>query len=69
MRAVASVLVDCAPKDRMRAEANQRADGLRIVFEGLSGLSARKAAEELNSMDVPTPNSGKWHATTVIQDP
>ena len=51
----------------LRAEANQRADGLRKVFEGLSGLSARKAAEELNSMKVPTPNGGKWHATTVIR--
>jgi DNA invertase Pin-like site-specific DNA recombinase len=51
----------------LKAEANQRADGLRRVFEGLSELSARKAAEELNSMNVPTPNGGKWHATTVIR--
>jgi hypothetical protein len=30
--------------------------GLRRVFEGLSELSARKAAEELNAMKVPTPS-------------
>jgi hypothetical protein len=45
----------------------QRAQGLRRVIEGLSGLSAQKAAEELNAMNVPTPNGGKWHVTTVIR--
>jgi hypothetical protein len=37
------------------------------VFEGLSGLSARKAAEKLNADGVPTPAGGKWHATQVIR--
>jgi hypothetical protein len=37
------------------------------VFEGLSGLSARKAAEELNARGVPTPAGAKWHAATVIR--
>ena len=32
--------------DITKAEAQQRAEGLRSVFEELSGLSARKAAEE-----------------------
>jgi hypothetical protein len=48
-------------------EAKDRAEGLRSVFEGLSGLSARKAAEELNARGVPTPAGGKWHAATVIR--
>ena len=48
-------------------EAQERAEGLRSVFEGLSGLSARKAAEKLNADGVPTPAGGKWHATQVIR--
>ena len=52
---------------KLKAEADQRSQGLRKVIEGLSGLSARRAAEELNAMNVPTPNGGKWHATTVIR--
>jgi hypothetical protein len=37
------------------------------VFEGLSGLSARKAAEKLNADGVPTPAGGKWHTMQVIR--
>jgi hypothetical protein len=37
------------------------------VFAGLSELSARKAAEELNAQGVPTPEGGRWHATQVIR--
>jgi DNA invertase Pin-like site-specific DNA recombinase len=48
-------------------QATERAEGLRTVFEGLSSLSARKAAEELNNRNVPTPEGGKWHATQVIR--
>jgi DNA invertase Pin-like site-specific DNA recombinase len=51
----------------LHAEANKRAEGLRRVFESLSGLSARKAAEQLNADKVPTPDGGKWHATQVIR--
>jgi DNA invertase Pin-like site-specific DNA recombinase len=51
----------------LEREAKERAEGLRSVFEGLSGLSARKAAEELNARGVPTPAGGKWHAATVIR--
>jgi hypothetical protein len=51
----------------LEQEAKQRAEGLRGVFEELSGLSARKAAEELNNRGVPTPSGGKWHATQVIR--
>jgi Recombinase len=45
----------------------QRAEARRDVFEELSGLSARKAAEELNARGIPTPDDGKWCATQVIR--
>ena len=48
-------------------QAKERAYGLAGVFAELSGLSARKAAEELNARGVPTPSGGKWHATQVIR--
>ena len=53
--------------DINRAEATERAHGLRSVFAGLSGLSARKAAEELNRRGIPTAANGKWHAAQVIR--
>jgi DNA invertase Pin-like site-specific DNA recombinase len=56
-----------AKAKEVRLEAQERAEGLRSVFEGLSGLSARKAAEKLNAHGVPTPAGGKWHATQVIR--
>jgi hypothetical protein len=40
---------------------------LRPIFAELSGLSARKAAEELNHRGVETPEAGRWHAVTVIR--
>ena len=51
----------------LRAEANKRAERLRRVFEGMSGLSARQAAKKLNDDGVKTPEGGKWHATQVIR--
>jgi hypothetical protein len=51
----------------LEREAQERAEGLRSVSEGLSGLSARKAAEKLNADGVPTPGGGKWHAAQVIR--
>jgi hypothetical protein len=51
----------------LQREALQRAEGLRTVFEELSSLSARQAAEKLNADGVPTPNRGKWHAAQVIR--
>jgi hypothetical protein len=51
----------------LEREAKDRAESLRSVFEGLSGLSARKAAEQLNARGVPTPAGGKWHAMQVIR--
>jgi DNA invertase Pin-like site-specific DNA recombinase len=54
-------------EENLQREAQQRAEGLRSVFDGLSGMSARKAAEELNKQGVPTPAGGKWYATQVIR--
>ena len=51
----------------LKREAKERAHGLARVFAGLSGLSARKAAEKLNVDGVPTPEGGKWHAMQVIR--
>jgi DNA invertase Pin-like site-specific DNA recombinase len=48
-----------------KAEAKQRAEGLRGVFEELSGLSANAAAAELNRRGIPTANGGKWQAVQV----
>jgi DNA invertase Pin-like site-specific DNA recombinase len=43
----------------LEREAKERAQGLARVFAGLSGLSARKAAERLNAEGVSTPEGGK----------
>lgn len=51
----------------LRREAQERAEGLRGVFEELAILSARKAAEALNARGVRTPEGGKWYATQVIR--
>jgi Recombinase len=48
-------------------EAKERAERLRGVFERLSSLSAKKAAEELNTRGVPAPLGGKWSAMQVIR--
>jgi DNA invertase Pin-like site-specific DNA recombinase len=56
-----------AQSDITKAEAQQRAESLRGVFEGLSALSATKAAEELNRRGVPTAAGGKWQALQVIR--
>jgi DNA invertase Pin-like site-specific DNA recombinase len=47
--------------------AKEFAEGLRDVFEELSGLSTRKVAEALNSRGIPTPNGGKWRAAQVAR--
>jgi DNA invertase Pin-like site-specific DNA recombinase len=48
-------------------EAQGRAEELRPLFTELAGLSARKAAEELNRRGIATPAGGKWHAATVLR--
>jgi DNA invertase Pin-like site-specific DNA recombinase len=51
----------------LQREALERAEGLRTVFDELSSLSARKAAEKLNERGIATPEGGKWYATQVIR--
>ena len=51
----------------LQREARERAESVRGVFEELSGLSARRAAEELNARGIGTPEGGKWYATQVIR--
>jgi DNA invertase Pin-like site-specific DNA recombinase len=51
----------------LQREAMERAEGLRGVFDELASLSARKAAEELNTRGIATPEGGKWYATQVIR--
>ena len=53
--------------EELQREAKERAEGLRSVFEELSGMSARKAAKELNARGIPTSSGSKWHATQVIR--
>ena len=48
-------------------EAQERAEELRPLFIELAGMSARKAAEELNRRNIATPAGGKWHAATVLR--
>jgi len=50
-----------------RQAARERAEQLRPLFAELAGLSARKAAEELNRRSVATPAGGKWYAATVLR--
>lgn len=56
-----------AQSDRNAAEANARAEHLRPVLAELSGMSANKAAIELNRRGVTTPLGGAWHALTVMR--
>jgi DNA invertase Pin-like site-specific DNA recombinase len=53
--------------EEYQREAAERAEALRSVFEELSGLSARGAAEELNRRGITTAAGRKWHAAQVIR--
>jgi DNA invertase Pin-like site-specific DNA recombinase len=48
-----------------RDEAQRRAQKLKPLLAELAGLSANKAALELNKRGIPTPMGGQWHALTV----
>jgi DNA invertase Pin-like site-specific DNA recombinase len=50
-----------------RRQAVERAEGLRSVFGELAGLSARKAAEELNRRGIKTATGKVWTAMQVIR--
>jgi DNA invertase Pin-like site-specific DNA recombinase len=56
-----------AQSDKTAAEASERAEQLRPVLAELAGLSANKAAAELNRRKVATPSGGQWFATQVIR--
>jgi DNA invertase Pin-like site-specific DNA recombinase len=53
--------------DVIARQAVERAEALRSVFEELSDLSARKAADELNRRGIPGAAGGKWQAVQVIR--
>jgi DNA invertase Pin-like site-specific DNA recombinase len=50
-----------------RDEARQRAEELRPILMELTGMSANKAASELNKRGIPTPKGAQWHALTVMR--
>jgi len=52
---------------RNRDEVRQRAEQLRPILAELSGMSANKAAHELNLRGISTPRGGRWHALTVLR--
>jgi DNA invertase Pin-like site-specific DNA recombinase len=56
-----------AQSDENRLAAEERAERLRRVFEELSGLSARRAEEELNRRGITAAGGGKWHAAQVLR--
>jgi DNA invertase Pin-like site-specific DNA recombinase len=53
--------------EEYQREAAERAEILRSVFAELSGLSARKAAEELDRRGITTAEGKKWYAQQVIR--
>jgi DNA invertase Pin-like site-specific DNA recombinase len=50
-----------------KTAAADRAEALRPVFAELAGMSAHKAADELNARKVPTPTGRPWSPQTVIR--
>jgi DNA invertase Pin-like site-specific DNA recombinase len=50
-----------------RDEANRRAKELRPILAELAGMSANKAADELNRRGIATPKGARWHALTVMR--
>ena len=40
---------------------------MRPVFDELAGISARRAAEELNRRNIATATGSKWHAMQVVR--
>jgi DNA invertase Pin-like site-specific DNA recombinase len=47
--------------------ANERPTERRSVFETVSALSVRAAAEELTRRGVPASSGGRWHPTQVAR--
>jgi hypothetical protein len=40
---------------------------LRPILAELAGMSANKAADELNRRGIATPKGARWHALTVMR--
>ena len=56
-----------AGSERSAKEAAALAERMRPVMARLSGLSAHKAAAELNRRKIASATGGKWYAATVIK--
>jgi hypothetical protein len=52
---------------RSAKEAAALAERMRPVTAQLAGLSAHKAAAELNRRKIASATGGKWYAATVIK--
>jgi DNA invertase Pin-like site-specific DNA recombinase len=50
-----------------KREADAFAERMRPLMEELAGLSANKAAAELNARGVATATGARWHPATVIR--
>ena len=48
-------------------ESVARAESLRPLLEGMSGLSARAIASELTKRAIPTAQGAAWSAKTVLR--
>jgi DNA invertase Pin-like site-specific DNA recombinase len=56
--------------DKIKADAQNRADNLRTMVEELRGLgvmSVRGIAQELNRRGAVTARNGQWHPTSVVR--
>jgi DNA invertase Pin-like site-specific DNA recombinase len=56
--------------DRIKADAQNRADNLRAIVQELRGsgvTSVRRIAHELNRRGAVTPRNGQWHSTSVVR--
>jgi DNA invertase Pin-like site-specific DNA recombinase len=51
----------------LQAEAEARAEALRLVFTDLAGLSHRAAAKALNERGIPTATGKQWYAEQVAR--
>jgi hypothetical protein len=56
-----------AGSERSAKEAAALAERMRPVMAQLAGLSAHKAAAELNRRKIASATGGKWYAATVIK--
>jgi DNA invertase Pin-like site-specific DNA recombinase len=53
--------------EAMKAEADAFAANVRPAMDRLGSMSANAMARELNKLQIPTANGGKWSASTVLR--